>query len=128
MTAKDVTSLKQSYAKAASWILQAHPSASSLASAVESGDLNRTVESVKQWLNQAGNSRWLMIYDNYDTPAFGNERLDKPDDDTSVDEALESGYDIRPFLPETHHGAVLITTRSAKVNIGRRIKLGKLEQ
>ncbi|KAK0622435.1 hypothetical protein B0T14DRAFT_563886 [Immersiella caudata] len=128
LNAKDETSLKQSYSKAASRILQAHPSASSLESAVESGDLDSAVRSVKQWLNQARNSRWLMIYDNYDTPSFGRERLDEPNNDTNVDEVSESGYDIRPFLPETHHGAVLVTTRSAKVSIGRRIKLGKLKQ
>ena len=35
--------------------------------------------------------------------------------------------DIRKFLPEAHHGSVIVTTRSSKVSMGRRVKVGKLE-
>jgi hypothetical protein len=55
-----------------------------------------------------------MVFDNYDNPKVpGN-----------VDHAA---VDIRQFLPEAYHGSILVTTRSSKINIGRRIRVGKLE-
>lgn len=38
-----------------------------------------------------------------------------------------SVVDILQFLPEAHHGFEIVTTRSSKVHIGRRVKVGKLE-
>ncbi|KAF2741633.1 hypothetical protein M011DRAFT_377150, partial [Sporormia fimetaria CBS 119925] len=35
--------------------------------------------------------------------------------------------DIGQFLPEAHHGSVIVTRRSSKVSVGRRLKVGKLE-
>ena len=35
--------------------------------------------------------------------------------------------DIRQFLSEVHHGPVIVTTRSSKVSIGRRMKINTLE-
>jgi hypothetical protein len=58
--------------------------------------------------------RWLIVFDNYDNPKVpGNE------DPIAVN--------IRRFLPITYHSSIIITTRSSKVNIGRRIRVGKLE-
>jgi hypothetical protein len=72
------------------------------------------VTAVKQWLEHAKNTQWLMVLDNYDNPKVpGNA-------DPGV-------IDIRQFLPEAHHGSVIITTRSSKVSIGYRVKVGKLE-
>jgi hypothetical protein len=34
--------------------------------------------------------------------------------------------DIQKFLPEAYHGAVIITTRSAEVKLGCRIRVRKL--
>ena len=38
-----------------------------------------------------------------------------------------SAVDIQQFLPEVYHGSVIVTTRSLKVSIGYRMKVGKLE-
>jgi hypothetical protein len=54
------------------------------------------------------------MFDNYDNPKVPNN-------------ANPSVVDIRQFLPEAQHGSVIITTRSAKVSIGSRIKLRKLK-
>jgi hypothetical protein len=35
-------------------------------------------------------------------------------------------YEIRPYLPDPYHSAILITTRSSRVKLGHRIPLGKL--
>lgn len=54
------------------------------------------------------------MFDNYDNPKVpGNA-------DPGV-------VDIRQYLPEAHHGSVIVTTRSSKVSVGRRVKVGKLE-
>lgn len=43
-----------------------------------------------RWLSQQGNTRWLVILDNYDDPG---------------------AYDIRRFLPVRSQGSIIITTR-----------------
>jgi len=43
-----------------------------------------------RWLSQQGNTRWLLILDNYDNPEL---------------------YDIRRFLPVRSQGSIIITTR-----------------
>jgi NRPS condensation-like uncharacterized protein len=77
------------------------------------GDLNRVVSAVKAWLDLQGNARWLMVYDNYDNPRISND-------------SNHSTVDIRQYLPESDHGTVIITTRSARVSQGRRIQVQKL--
>jgi hypothetical protein len=64
---KDEDSLKQSFAKAAKQILREHPSTSRLRSVDIKENLD---EAVKEWLSLPNNTRWLMIYDNYDNPKF----------------------------------------------------------
>jgi len=98
-------SLKQSFAKVARRILQEHPSASQLRSANDDGSLDEVVDAVKRWLDHPRNTRWLVVYDNYDDQAV----------------------DIHRFLPLAYHGSILITTRSAQVKIGPRILVGKLD-
>jgi hypothetical protein len=92
------------------------------------------VQAVRRWLDQPKNDRWLVIYDNYDNPALGgnlygspSEQPDSGDEDDGDESAVSRRYDIRPFLPDIHHGAILITTRSSDVKIGRRIALRKLK-
>src|SRR6266536_3679635 len=65
---KDKDSLKQSFAKVARQILQEHPSASRLSSIDMKGNLDELIDTVKTWLSLPHNTRWLMIYDNYDNP------------------------------------------------------------
>lgn len=114
MNIKDEVSVKQSYSRLARRILQEHPSASQLGTITDESKPDEVVGAVKRWLEYAKNTRWLMVFDNYDNPKVpGN-----------VDPGL---VDIRQFLPEVHHGSVIVTTRSSKVSIGRRMKVGKLE-
>ena len=114
VNSKSADTLKQGYAAAAKRIFREHPSLVHLKTVAEGGDLEEAVEAVKRWLSSAGNDRWLVIYDNYDTPKLPGH--DEP-----------GTFDIRPLLPETHHGAVLITTRSSHLKLGRRVAVKKLQ-
>jgi hypothetical protein len=108
---KDEDSLKQSFAKVAKQILREHPSASGLSSVDIKGDLD---EVIKSWLSLPNNTRWLMIYDNYDNP-----KLPGNTDPAAVN--------IYKFLPESYQGSVIITTRSSQIKIGHPIRIGKLK-
>lgn len=111
---KDEVSVKQSYLRLAKRILQDCPSASQLGVFTDDKRQDDVVAAVKRWLEHAKNSRWLAVFDNYDNPKVpGN--------------ADPGAVDIRQFLPEAHHGSVIVTTRSPKVSMGRRVKVGKLE-
>ncbi|KAN0077370.1 hypothetical protein V8E54_005674 [Elaphomyces granulatus] len=111
---KDEDSLKQSFAKAAKQILREHPSASRLSSVDTKENFDEVADAVKEWLSLPNNTRWLMIYDNYDNPKLPGNM-----DPTAVD--------IRKFLPESYQGSVIITTRSSEVKIGYRIQIRKLK-
>ncbi|KAN0073072.1 HET domain containing protein [Elaphomyces granulatus] len=111
---KDEDSLQQSFAKAAKQILREHPSAGRLSSVDIKENFDEVIDAVKAWLSLPNNTRWLMIYDNYDNPKLpGN--------------ADPAAVDIRKFLPESYQGSVIITTRSSEVKIGHRIRIRKLE-
>jgi hypothetical protein len=78
------------------------------------GNLDEVVDAVKAWLSLPQNTRWLLIYDNYDNPKLpGNTDL--------------AALDISKFLPESYQGSVIITTRSSQVTIGHLIRIRKLE-
>lgn len=111
---KDEDSLKQSFAKVARQILRGHPSASWLSSVDMKENLDEVVDVVKAWLSLPNNTRWLIIYDNYDNPKLPG--------DTDL-----AAVDIRKFLPESYQGFIIITTRSSWVNIGHRIQIKKLK-
>jgi hypothetical protein len=114
LNTKDENSLKQSFAKVAKQILREHPLASRISSVDIKGDLDEVIDAVKAWLNLPNNTRWLMIYDNYDNPKL-------PD---NMDPAAVNIY---KFLPESYQGSVIITTRSSQVKIGHPIRVRKLE-
>ena len=109
---KDEDSLKQSFAKVARQILREYPSARWL-STVDMKNLNDVIDAVKAWLGLPYNTRWLMLYDNYDNPRLASNK-----DPAAVD--------ITKFLPEAYQGSVLITTRSSEVEIGHLIQVTKL--
>jgi DNA replication protein DnaC len=111
---KDEHSLKQSFVTAAKQILREHHSATRLTSVDMKGDLTEVIDAVKAWLSLPNNTRWLMIYDNYDNPK-------------SARNADPTVVDIRHFLPESHQGSVIITTRSSEVKIGRCLPITKLK-
>jgi hypothetical protein len=84
-----------------------------LSSVDQDKDLDQVVSVVKDWLDSPRNTRWLMIYDNFDNPKItGNSD--------------NSAVDIRQFLPRSDHGSIIITTRSSQVKQGIRIHVEKL--
>lgn len=111
---KDEDSLKQSFTKVARQILREHPSTSQLSNIDMKENLDEVVDAVKEWLSFPSNTRWLIIFDNYDNPKL-------PD---STDTAA---VDIRKYLPESYQGSVIITTRISQVKIGHRIHVEKLK-
>ena len=111
---KDEDALKQSFAKVAGQILREHPSASRLSSMDMKENLDEVIDAVKSWLSLLNNTRWLIIYDNYDNPKLP----------ANIDLAA---LDIRKYLPESYQGSVIITTRSSQVRIGHTIQIRKLE-
>jgi hypothetical protein len=111
---KDEDSLKQSYVKVAKQILREHPSASRISNVDTYNNLEEVVDAVKAWLSLPNNTRWLIIYDNYDNP-----RLPGNTDPAAVD--------IRKFLPESYQGSIIITTRSSQVRFGYPLQIRKLE-
>jgi hypothetical protein len=114
VNSKSEDTLKQGYAVMAGHIYRAHPSLVHLKAVADGSNLDEAAEAVKRWLSSAGNDRWLVICDNYDTPKLPG--CDEP-----------GTFDIRPFLPQAHHGAVLITTRSSQLQLGRRVEVKKLQ-
>lgn len=110
---KDKNSIKQSFAKLAQQISREHPSALPVSNLDTNQNLDEVVEYVKSWLSLRNNTRWLMIYDNYDTPILPGKT-----DPAAVD--------IKKFLPESYQGSVIITTRSSEVRIGHPIQIRKL--
>ncbi|MCJ1281457.1 hypothetical protein MMC26_000776, partial [Xylographa opegraphella] len=112
LNANDSNSLRLSFRDVAQQILKYHPSTSLLAG-VDLNDLDQVVYAVKAWLDLQKNTRWLMIYDNYDNPkASGN--LDR------------SAVNIRQYFPQSNQGSIIITTRSSRVSQGRRVYIQKL--
>ena len=107
---KDEDSLRQSFVKAAKQILREHPSASRLSSMDINENLDEVIDAVKEWLSLPNNTRWLIIYDNYNPKSPGN-----------------TDQRIRKFLPESYQGSVIITTRLSQVEIGHPIRIRKLE-
>jgi len=114
LNVKDEDSVKQSFARVAKQISRQHPLASQLSNVDAKGDLDEVVDAVKAWLSLPNNTRWLMIYDNYDNPKSPGNR------DPAV-------VDIQKFLPESYQGSVIVTTRSSQVKIGYTIHVGKFE-
>jgi hypothetical protein len=66
---------------------------------LEQGNLDEAAETVNRWLSSTENDRWLVIYDNYDTPKL-------PEHDGP------GTFDMGPYFLEADLGAVLITTWS----------------
>jgi tetratricopeptide (TPR) repeat protein len=110
---KDEDSLKQSFAKVARQISRKYPLAIRLRNVDTNENLDEVVDAVKAWLSLPYNTRWLIIYDNYDNP-----KLPGHTDPKTVD--------IRNFFPESYHGSIIITTRSSQVRNGHSIHIHKL--
>lgn len=115
LNAKDENSLKQSFAKVARQILREHPSTGNQLKNVDMTEtLDEGVYTVKAWLSLPDNTRWLIIYDNYDTPSLPGD-------------SDPAAVDIREFFPESYQGSIIITTRSSQVKFGHTLHIRKLE-
>ncbi|PLB47087.1 hypothetical protein P170DRAFT_388283 [Aspergillus steynii IBT 23096] len=71
------------------------------------------VETMKMWLSQRGNTRWLLVYDNYDAEKY------------HALQANDSG-NIRSFLPGALQGHVIITTTSPKLGFDDVVHVQKM--
>ena len=109
---KDEDLLKQSFVRVARQILREYPLARGLSN-IDMKNLDDVIDAVKAWLSLPYNTRWLMIYDNYDNP--------RPASNTDP-----AAVDITKFLPEVYQGSVLVTTRSSEVEIGHLRHVTKL--
>ncbi|KAH7124707.1 hypothetical protein EDB81DRAFT_860917 [Dactylonectria macrodidyma] len=138
LNARDETILKQSFARIAERIMRHDPSMTYVSSAVESRDADRIVGAVKRWLDEPPNDHWLLIYDNYDRPMLtSTNAIRSGQPDLSVDHTDEAAnnhrdhadpkaFDLRRYLPETDHGAIIVTSRLS-VKLGQSIQFGKLK-
>jgi hypothetical protein len=70
-------------------ILKQHPLASRLSSVDVKENLDEVIDAVKAWLSLLNNTRWLIIYNNYDNPKL-------------PDNADPAAVDICKFLPESY--------------------------
>ncbi|KAF2726586.1 hypothetical protein EJ04DRAFT_582580 [Polyplosphaeria fusca] len=113
LNTNDEDSLRLSFCNIAQQVLKYHPLTGVLSEVDLEGDLNQVVNAVKRWLDLQDNTRWLMVFDNYDNP-----RTPSSSDRSTVD--------IRRYLPESDHGSIIITTRSARVTQGQRLHVQKL--
>ncbi|KAF2167426.1 hypothetical protein M409DRAFT_36539 [Zasmidium cellare ATCC 36951] len=114
LNAKDLDSLKASFANIARQILQVHPSAKHLTALDPvAPNVDTAVDAVKAWLSLPSNTRWLLLLDNLDNPKVP----DNPDPEP---------IDIRKFLPSAQQGFVAVTTRSSRLDIGHQLHLRKL--
>jgi hypothetical protein len=113
LNANDEDSLRLSFRSIARQVLKYQPSTRILSDMELEGDLDQVVSAVKAWFDLRDNTRWLMIYDNYDNPRTSNTS-----DPMTVD--------VRQYLPESDQGSIIITTRLASVTQGRRLHVQKL--
>ena len=73
-----------------------------------SPDDDQACTQISAWLSEPDNTRWLLIFDNYDEP---------------------EKYDIKQYFPYAWQGSIIITTRSPeKVNGGTVISIRELDR
>ena len=70
-------------------------------------DDNQIRNHVSTWLSQLENTRWLLIFDNYDEP---------------------EQYRLTEYYPYVSHGSIIITTRRPECINGEMIKVRPMEK
>ncbi|KAM3534675.1 hypothetical protein MY4038_002087 [Beauveria bassiana] len=111
---KDETSIRQSFVNVTKQIQQQGADAHLFSELGADDDPNKAVEAAKLWLSLPGNTRWLLVYDNYDEAKLSEAKSGE-------------GIDICKFLPTAYQGAVIITTRLSLIDRGHVIRVKKLE-
>lgn len=114
LNVKDEASIQQSVASVARQILQQHPNANRLSTLDLQQNHEEVVEAVKAWFSLPGNTRWLIVYDNYDNPKLAGG-------------TNKTGIDINRLLPTAYQGSIVITTRVSQTDVGQEIRVRKLE-
>lgn len=104
--------LKESFSTMAKRLYNTYSSSVLLRNAAESKNPDQAVEGTNRWLSAAGNTRWILIFDNVNDPKLPG--IKSP-----------HAYDIRTYFPAAHQGSILITTRSAGLKIGKVVRVRK---
>ena len=94
-------------------VLREYPSARWLIS-FNVKNIDEVIDAIKAWLGLSSDTRWPIIFNNYDNPKLASNK-----DPAAVE--------ITKFLSEVYQGLVLVTTRSSQVQIGRLIYVTKLK-
>ncbi|RFU78063.1 nb-arc and tpr domain [Trichoderma arundinaceum] len=137
LDARSETAINQSFAQLAGRILSHDPAVDYITIAVKSQEQSGVVAAVKRWFDEPANNSWLVIYDNYDHPDLSS--VGTKDNDLSLPkeiafrlDPLDAGkevasepFDIRKYLPETDHGAIIVTTRVSLKKLGNCIQINK---
>ncbi|KAI0855788.1 hypothetical protein F4860DRAFT_448425 [Xylaria cubensis] len=110
----DENSLSKSFTRIANQIIRRHPLPKPIINMNNKGSHHETVAGVKEWLSLPNNTRWLLVYDNYDNPKLPSN-------------TNRTAIDIQEYLPEVYQGSIVITTRSSEVKIGHAIRMGKMQ-
>jgi hypothetical protein len=113
LDAKTEDALRQSFTVTAQRLHRYHPTSELLKRAVESKDVDDTVADIKEWFSAEGNHRWLLVFDNVDSPKLPG--VEDPE-----------AYDIESYFPEAHQGSIMITTRSSRLENGKVVPVPKL--
>jgi hypothetical protein len=114
LNAKSETALKQSLVAMAASIPGLGLRVYNTAAAVSASDEGEIIQQVRRWLSEPVNSRWLLIFDNYDNPIISQ---------TNDPEA----YDLKSYFPHKHQGSIIVTTRSSRWTLGQQIQLKALD-
>lgn len=64
-------------------------------------------EYASNWFSEQDNSRWLLIFDNYDEP---------------------EQYEIDKYYPAVMHGSIIVTTRQPESVTGERVRIRSMDK
>jgi hypothetical protein len=105
-------------ARAAHRVSKEIPEAGILPPAVIEKNTDLVVTRFLKWLSEAGNNRWLLIFDNVDRDSSPELKEKDPD-----------AFDVTRYFPLADHGSILITTRISKIRqLGVDLKLSKVDE
>lgn len=136
LDARDEATINQSLFRLAERITSCDASVKYISAAVQGKDQNQVVVAVKRWFEEPTNNSWLMIYDNYDHPDLSNAGTkDKnfsslPKENVPLMDPVgpeRKPYDIQKYLPETDHGAIIVTSRVSLRKLGNCIQIEKFK-
>lgn len=65
----------------------------------------QSIKHTSRWLSDKRNTRWLLIFDNYDDP---------------------DSYRLPQYYPYAAHGSIIVTTRRPDAVVGKRMRLQPL--